>query len=132
VSPLLGIRGAGLRASAERGAAGLLRLATPADPHTLLPILQTTSEEGYLAGLVFDTLVDYDGANQPRPELAREVPRRRNGGNSTDGKTYRAFPSICSRGAPDRRPIYSMPTRCRPHQPPVRDTRLDVREGARR
>lgn len=67
--------------------AGVLRLTTPADPHTLLPILQTTSEEGYLAGLVFDTLIDYDGANRPRPDLASTIPSRRNGGISADGKT---------------------------------------------
>ena len=65
----------------------VLRLTTPADPHTLLPILQTTSEEGYLAGLVFDTLIDFDGANRPLPDLASTVPNRRNGGISADGKT---------------------------------------------
>ncbi len=64
-----------------------LRLYVAGDPHTLLPILQTTTEENYLASLVFDPLIEYDANNHPQPDLAAEVPTRANSGISADGKT---------------------------------------------
>jgi peptide/nickel transport system substrate-binding protein len=71
----------------EPSAPTVLKLQTTGDPHTLLPILITTTDESYLTSLVFDTLVDYDDANRVRPDLAAQVPSRANGGISADGKT---------------------------------------------
>jgi len=67
--------------------AATLRLAVAGDPHTLLPILQTTQDESYLASLVYDSLVEFDGNNRPQPELVTEIPTRANHGISADGKT---------------------------------------------
>jgi peptide/nickel transport system substrate-binding protein len=75
---------ANLRASA---ADETLHLAINSDPHSLTPFLRTTTDEANVEGLVFDSLVDYDGANRVHPTLIAEIPTRANGGISADGKT---------------------------------------------
>jgi peptide/nickel transport system substrate-binding protein len=66
---------------------GVIRVEVPGEPHSLLPILQTSADEGAIDGLMFDTLVEYDNRRQVQPVLASVVPTRENGGISADGLT---------------------------------------------
>ncbi len=72
----------------QPAAAGLLRIATMADPTTLNPYL-TTSDLGYdLASLTYSYLVVSDDRGHLIGDLATEIPTRANGGISADGLTY--------------------------------------------
>jgi peptide/nickel transport system substrate-binding protein len=64
-----------------------LRLSVFGDPHTLNALLATDGDENELAGLVMESLVDFDSSNAPVPVLATMVPTQANGGISADGKT---------------------------------------------
>jgi peptide/nickel transport system substrate-binding protein len=64
-----------------------LRLSILSEPHSLLPILQTSTEEYAISRLVFDQLIEYDNTNQPRPDLAAEVPTLANHEISASGTT---------------------------------------------
>jgi peptide/nickel transport system substrate-binding protein len=81
-----GIAGIG-HGAAYAAVPSTLRLYVTADPHTLNPILTTNAEEQYIADLMLETLVVFDGKNQPHPALASVVPTQANGGISADGKT---------------------------------------------
>ena len=65
-----------------------LRLTSFGDPHSLMPILATVATEGDIDGMLYDSLVAYDGANVPHPRLAADVPTPANHGISGDGKTF--------------------------------------------
>jgi peptide/nickel transport system substrate-binding protein len=66
---------------------GPIRVELVAEPHSLLPILQTSADEGAIGNLVFDTLVEFDDRRRVQPVLAAVVPTRENGGISADGLT---------------------------------------------
>jgi len=72
---------------ASSGPEQTLHLEVTAEPHTLLPILATSDDETALGWLVFDKLVEYDSANQSRPDLIAEIPTLANHGISSDGTT---------------------------------------------
>jgi peptide/nickel transport system substrate-binding protein len=77
------------------GAAGLhpwttpdtLRIGLYEEPDTLNPVV---SEEAFASDafqLIYDGLIRYDDRGRPIPDLALEIPSKRNGGISPDGKT---------------------------------------------
>ena len=89
------------------GACGAPRAAAPdtvrfdlaADPRTLNPLLMTpdaASVELQAARLVFEPFVELDARGRPQPALLAEIPTRRNGGLSADGRTitYRLRPGV--------------------------------------
>lgn len=75
-------------ANGAKATRGTLRIAIRRSPNTLNPLFATTTTEGMLNRLSFDTLVSVDAAgNGTVPILATEVPTTRNGGISKDGVT---------------------------------------------
>jgi peptide/nickel transport system substrate-binding protein len=75
-------------AHAAATVSGKLRVAIQRSPNTLNPLFATTTTEGMLNRLSFDTLVSVDAAGKSTvPILATEVPTTRNGGISKDGLT---------------------------------------------
>ena len=72
------------RVSAETG---VLRFADSLDVTTLNPFLATSSNLSTLAELTMGHLVGYDAQSNLVPELATEIPTKRNGGVSADGRT---------------------------------------------
>ncbi|HEY8314201.1 MAG TPA: peptide ABC transporter substrate-binding protein [Candidatus Baltobacteraceae bacterium] len=66
---------------------GTLRIALPAEPKNLNPVLASDTTDGMIARLMFDVLLTADTKGNPLPSLAREVPTLENGGVSKDGLT---------------------------------------------
>lgn len=64
-----------------------LRIAITTSPATLNPLLQTSADEAFIAGMLFQPILAFDDAGNSHPVLAREVPTVANGGLSADGKT---------------------------------------------
>jgi len=63
-----------------------------ADPRTLNPLFiapDAAVVELQVARLSFEPFIDLDVRGRPQPELLREIPTRRNGGLSADGRTIR-------------------------------------------
>jgi peptide/nickel transport system substrate-binding protein len=88
---------AGLTATAGCGRApsppaGTVRFDLAADPRNLDPLFITpdaSSVEQQVDRLVFEPFIDLDARGRPQPALLREIPTRRNGGVSADGRTIR-------------------------------------------
>lgn len=66
---------------------GTLRIAIPAEPKNLNPLLASDTTDGMLARLMFDVLITADPKGNPLPSLAAQVPTLENGGISKDGLT---------------------------------------------
>lgn len=69
-----------------------VRFDLAADPRTLNPLFiapDAALVELQVARLSFEPFIDLDARGQPQPELVREIPTRRNGGLSADGRTIR-------------------------------------------
>lgn len=69
-----------------------LRFDLAADPRNLNPLFGTpdaTSVEQQMARLAFEPFIDFDQAGRPEPILLQEIPTRRDGGLSADGRTIR-------------------------------------------
>lgn len=69
-----------------------VRFDLAADPRTLNPLFLTpdpASVEQQVARLVFEPFIDLDERGHPQPALLAEIPTRRNGGLSPDGRTIR-------------------------------------------
>lgn len=66
---------------------GVLRVALPQDPKTLDPLLDSTTNDGFVDRLMFEPLISADAHGNPFPMLATEVPSRTNGGVAADGLT---------------------------------------------
>ncbi len=80
-----------------------LRFANSDDITTLDPVLSAETTVGLLSQLTMAYLVRYDRSNRPIPELATEIPTKRNGGISADGKTitwHLRRDAVWSDGAP--------------------------------
>jgi peptide/nickel transport system substrate-binding protein len=75
---------AGTPASAQ---ARPLRIGLVQQPNSLDPLHAVQFYENYLAEAIFSALCVIDDHGNPSPDLAREVPTKRNGGISSDGKT---------------------------------------------
>ncbi len=76
-----------------------LRFDLAADPRNLNPLFITpdaASVEQQVARLVFEPFIDFDRNGRPHPALLDEIPTRRNGGLSADGRTirYRLRPGV--------------------------------------
>ena len=76
-----------------------VRFDLAADPRTLNPLFLTpdaASVELQAARLVFEPFIDLDPRGRPQPALLAEIPTRRNGGISADGRTirYRLRPGV--------------------------------------
>ena len=56
-------------------------------PNSLDPLHAVQFYENYLAEAIFSALCVIDDHGNPSPDIAREVPTKRNGGISADGKT---------------------------------------------
>jgi peptide/nickel transport system substrate-binding protein len=78
-----------------RGAA-TLRVGLFATPNTLNPLLASLNIEQYLYSAIFSGLTAIDDRGHIQPDLAIEVPTRKNGGISADGKTvtYHLRPGV--------------------------------------
>ena len=76
-------------ARAPAATQSVLRVASRGEPDSLNPLLSQQDLSYALASLIFSHLVSADGSGTPIPDLATEVPTLRNGGISSDGKTYR-------------------------------------------
>jgi peptide/nickel transport system substrate-binding protein len=72
-------------AAPARAADDTLHLFVATEPSTLQPLLSTDRDTAEVAGLMFDSLVRYDGANVAQPVLASRVPTQANGDISADG-----------------------------------------------
>ena len=69
-----------------------VRFDLAADPRTLNPLFiapDAALVELQVARLSFEPFIDLDASGRPQPELLREIPTRRNGGLSADGRTIR-------------------------------------------
>ena len=85
----------GLGACSQAGSGGgedarMVRFAVPADPSSLNPLFMhpdSASVEAQLARLSFEPFVDMNRNGKLIPILLREIPTRRNGGLSRDGRT---------------------------------------------
>ena len=64
-----------------------LRIGLVQQPNSLDPLHAVQFYENYIAEAVFSALCVIDDHGNPSPDLAREVPTKRNGGISADGKT---------------------------------------------
>jgi peptide/nickel transport system substrate-binding protein len=75
------------------GAGGLtVTFDVAADPRNLNPLFITpdaASVELQLARLSFEPFIDLDATGRPEPILLQQIPTRRNGGLSADGRTIR-------------------------------------------
>lgn len=74
------------------GPPSAVRFNLAADPRTLNPLLLAPDAavvELQAARLSFEPFIEFDARGRPRPELLREIPTRRNGGLSADGRTIR-------------------------------------------
>ena len=72
--------------------AGTVRFDLAADPRSLNPLFLTpdaASVEQQVARLAFEPFIDLDERGRPQPALLQEIPTRRNGGLSADGRTIR-------------------------------------------
>ena len=65
----------------------VLRVAVTSAPKTLNPLLATTTDEAFIAGLYLQPLLAFDRRGDARAVLARTVPSLRNGGIAPDGRT---------------------------------------------
>ena len=93
-----------LVAACSRGArtnapARTVRFAIAADPTTLNPLFLTpdaASVDQQVARLLFEPFVDLDARGRLVPVLLREIPTRKNGGISADGRTitYHLRPGV--------------------------------------
>jgi peptide/nickel transport system substrate-binding protein len=66
---------------------GILRIGLALSPNTLDPLVSSQYIENYIQEAIFDGLVVVDDRGDLQPDLALEVPTRRNGGISSDGRT---------------------------------------------
>ncbi len=69
-----------------------LRFDLAADPRNLNPLFLTpdaASVEQQAARLAFEPFIDLDPRGRPEPAFLQEIPTRRNGGLSADGRTIR-------------------------------------------
>src|SRR5208282_1782280 len=64
-----------------------LRIALTQEPAGLNPIVATLAIESDVENLIFSGLTHYDDRGNLVPDLAHEVPTRRNGGISADSRT---------------------------------------------
>lgn len=67
--------------------AGTLRIGNSDEPDNLNPLFAHTDATDQVDGLIFSSLLRYDGDGNFIPDLATEVPSYANGGISRDGKT---------------------------------------------
>ena len=74
----------GIGAAASSGS--VLRFAVP-EPNSLNPLLATQASENALNMAIFSGLVVLDDRENVLPDLVQELPSRRNGGISRDGRT---------------------------------------------
>jgi peptide/nickel transport system substrate-binding protein len=90
---LLGVLTACTRVGQPAGAAhpwtvaGHLRIGSTDEPDSLNPMFAHTDATDQIDALIFAPVFRYDQRGELLPELATEVPDRRNGGISPDGKT---------------------------------------------
>ena len=87
IALLVGLAFVRATADTPAGAGRILHLSIASEPHSLLPIAATVVDEGALARLAFDTLVEFDDTNHAQPDLAAVVPTLANGGIAKDGVT---------------------------------------------
>ncbi len=66
---------------------GVLRVAMVQEPKSLNPLLAVTTDDVFIARLMFEPLLTADARGNPLPMLAIRVPTTENGGISRDGLT---------------------------------------------